>query len=173
MAAKYKNLYLYLTLVCFLGIILIFIFDGYMGVYDTLVMDNGQYPQRIEADQWSRERYEYLASTGMERGGRVEFTYTVENHRFSAYSADVKVSFRHNDEVIATPVTGILEAGAFGEAEITWVMDADAFVPADYPSEQNYNVNMLIERDGVQREVLVYINSLPVKPVIIEPRAVQ
>jgi hypothetical protein len=168
MTAKRRNLYLYLTLACFLGIILIFIFDGYMGVYDSLVMDNGQYPQKIDADEWSEERYEYLASIGVERGNRVEFTYKVENHRFSAYSSDVAVSFLHNNEVISEPVTGALAAESFGEVEMKWTLDADAVVPADYPDEQNYNVKVVIKTDDLQREVLVHISGLPVKPVIVE-----
>ena len=36
MAAERRNLFLYLTLACFLGIIAIFIFDGYVGIYDTI-----------------------------------------------------------------------------------------------------------------------------------------
>jgi hypothetical protein len=141
-----------------------------MGVYDRLTMDNGQYLQKIEADQWSQERDDYRDSIRVERGNRVECTYTVENHRFSAYSADVEVFFLHNDEAISEPLAGVLEAKAFGEAEMKWVLDADAFVPADYPSEQNYNIKVLIKRGEVQREVIVNISGLPVKPVIIEPR---
>ncbi|MFC1942637.1 hypothetical protein ACFLWU_05415 [Chloroflexota bacterium] len=173
MAAKRNNLFLYLTLVCFVGIILIFIFDGYLGVYDTVVLDNGQYSQKIETDQWSQEKYDYRASTGVERGNQVEFTYTVENHRFSGYSADVEVSFLHNDEIISDPIVDVITAEAFGMDEMKWILDADAFVPADYPSEQQYIVNVLVKRDNVQREVLVNISGLPMKPVIIEPRPVR
>ena len=168
MAAKHKNLFLYLTLACFLGIILIFVFDGYMGVYDTLVMDNGQFPQRIEADQWSQERYGYLASVGVERGNQVDFTYTVENHRFSQYTADVEVSFLHNKELIADIITAQLSAASFGEGELKWALDSANLVPADYPAEQSYNVNVVIKRGEIEREIIVniYPSPYPAKPVI-------
>ena len=106
------------------------------------------------------------------RGATGEFTYTVENHRFSGYAADVEVSFRHNDAVIAEPVAGTLAAGAFAGAEMKWTLDADALVPADYPEEQSYIINLLINRDGVRREVIVNVSGLPAKPVIVESRPV-
>jgi len=168
---KLKYIYLYLTLACFLGIILIFIFDGYMGVYDTLIMDNGQYPQTIEADQWSEERYGYLASTGVERGGRVDFTYTVENHRFSTYNADIEISFMQNQERVADIITEALTIDSFDEGELTWFLDTSEIIPADYPLEQSYNVNMVISREEIERKVLINIYPSPYasKPVLIEP----
>jgi hypothetical protein len=168
---KLKYIYLYLTLACFLGIILIFIFDGYMGVYDTLVMDNGQYPQTIEADQWSEERYGYLASTGVERGGRVDFTYKVANRRFSAYNSDIEISFMHNQEIITDVITETLVIDSFDEGELTWFLDTSEIIPADYPLEQSYNVNMVISREDIERKVLINIYPSPYasKPVLIEP----
>jgi hypothetical protein len=35
---QHKNLYLFLTIAFFLAIIAIFVFDGYMGVYDTVTV---------------------------------------------------------------------------------------------------------------------------------------
>ena len=166
MAVKNKSLYLYLTLACFLGIIIIFIFDGYMGIYDSLVMDNGQYPQRIDADRWAQEEREtYLSSTGVEKGGRVDFTYTVANHRFSGYSAEVAVSFLHNRETLSG-FSDMLSAAAFKEGELTWSLDTAEIIPADYPSDQNYNVNVIIARGETVREVVVniYPSPIAVKP---------
>ena len=51
MTVKHKNIFLFLALACFVGIILIFVFDGYIGVYDRLVMDNHLYLQTVEYDQ--------------------------------------------------------------------------------------------------------------------------
>ena len=73
MAVKHKNLYLFLTLACFLGIVLIFVFDGYMGVYDSLVMNNGQFPQTITSDQWDQqEKFGYLAQGVVDRVRRID-----------------------------------------------------------------------------------------------------
>jgi hypothetical protein len=172
MAVKHKNLYLYLTLACFLGIILIFIFDGYMGVYDSLVMDNGQYPQTVEADQWSQpERYGYLTSTGVERGGRIDFTYTVENHRFSTYTDAVEVTLFYGQDKLADMVKEQIVARSFNKSELKWSLDSVKFVPSDYPAEQSYNLTMFIKRGGTERKILINITPSPygIKPPVPSP----
>jgi hypothetical protein len=172
MAVKRRNLYLYLALVCFIGIILIFIFDGYMGVYDKLVMDDGQYPQTVEADQWAQpERYGYLASMSVERGGKIDFTYTVENNRFSEYTAAVDVSLLYNQEKLADLASGTLSAGSFDSDEIKWTLDTAALVPADYPAEQSYFVDVIIKRGEMERriQVSIYPSTYQPKPIILSP----
>ena len=105
---KHKTLYLLLTLACFLGIILIFVFDGYMGLYDSLVMDNGQFPQTVDTEQWQQQqKFGFNPSVSVDRGSSVDFTYTVENHRFSAYSADVHVSLFFGVDKIADLVNNV------------------------------------------------------------------
>jgi hypothetical protein len=176
MAVKHKNLYLYLTLACFMGIILIFIFDGYMGLYDTLIMDNGQYQQKVEADQWSQpERYGYLASAGVERGGIIDFTYTVENHRFSEYTADVSITLWHNKAKIGD--IGFIPdkptiIPAFDKAELKWSLDTSNIFPEDYPAEQGYNLNMVIRRGEIERKINININPspYPVKTPLTPPQ---
>ncbi len=173
MAVKHNNLFLYLTLACFLGIILIFIFDGYMGLYDSLKMDTGQYRQTIDADQWSQqEKYGYLSSVSVERGGSIDFTYKVENHRFSQYSDAVEVSLWHHNEKITDIITESLSVKSFDERELKWSLDTAELVPDDIPPEQGYNLNIVIERGEIEREIMVdiYSSPYPIKSVIIEPR---
>ena len=167
MAVKHKNLYLYLTLVCFLGIILIFIFDGYMGVYDNLVIDNGQYKQTVTTDQWAQQERFGLISTGMDRNGRLDFTYTVENHRFSRYSESLEVYVLYNREKIADLSNGLLSIAPFSKSEGGWAFNAADIVPADYPVDQNFNVNVVIKRGDITREIFVSVNPgrlLEIKP---------
>jgi hypothetical protein len=171
MADKHKTLYLFLALACFLGIILIFVFDGYMGVYDSIVMDNGQFQQKVEADRWDAEKFGYLASTGVERGGRIDFTYTVENHRFSKYTANVGVSLWYGDEKLLDLTTAEISAGAFSSGELTWTLETANLVPEDYPEDQNYNLDMIIMRDRVERRVNININPASIlKPIPVPPR---
>ncbi len=171
MAVKHKTLYLFLALACFLGIILVFVFDGYIGVYDSLVMDTGQFPQKIEADQWQTERFGYLVSMGVERGGRIDFTYTVENHRFSAYEADVDVSLWFGEEKLSDLTSGQISAGAFNNGELKWTLETAGLVPDGYPEDQSYNVDLIINRSGIERRIYVNISpSAFPKPVIIPSR---
>ena len=173
MATKRKNLYLFLALACFAGIILVFIFDGYFGVYDSLYMDNGQYPRKVEPDQWDGdEEYRYLQSTDLQRGGLLEFTYTLENHRFKEYAAQMEVAYSHNREPVDGTVSEYITAGSFKEAEVTWTVRADDLVPAGLAVDQSYNVNMVITRGDVEREILINIYPSPnaLKPPVAGSR---
>jgi hypothetical protein len=170
MVGRHKTLYLLLALACFLGIIVIFIFDGYLGVYDTLRIDNGQFPQTITTEQWQQqEEFGYPPSVSVDRDRSVNLTYTVENHRFSAYSADVRVSLFYGVDKVGDVTAGRVESRAFGSGEFTFVVNAGDFLPADYPTDQSYNLNMLIERGDVERRVMVYINPGPPKTITIQP----
>lgn len=171
MAVKHKTLYLFLALACFLGIILIFVFDGYMGVYDSIVMDNGQFQQKVEADRWDSEKFGYLASTSVERGGGIEFTYTVENHRFSTYTANVGVSLWYGQEKLLDLANAEISAGAFSSGELTWTLETADLVPEDYPEDQGYFLDMIIIRGGIERRINININpSAFPKPVPVIPR---
>lgn len=142
-----------------------------MGIYDSLVMDNGQYPQTIDADQWLQdERAIYMSSIGVERGSFVEFTYTIENHSFSEYSAEVEVAVTNvPDRQTLLEFSDVLSAGAFEDGELTWSLDTSEMIPADYPTEQNYNLNVNIKRGEIVRTVTVNIYPAPVpaKPVVV------
>ena len=158
MAVKHKNLFLFLALSCFVGIILIFIFDGYIGVYDRLVIDNNQYVQTVEGDQWpQQERFGGIVSVSVERGGRVDFTYTVENHRLSEYSETVEVSLWSNKVKIADLLSQHISIPAFDEENVTWSINTDDIIPAGFPDEQNYTFNIRIIRGDIEREINIYV----------------
>jgi hypothetical protein len=175
MAVKHKSLYLYLTLACFVGIILIFIFDGYMGVYDRLTMTSGEFPQVIEPDRWPEdEKYAYYSSVDVQQGGKVAFNYEVENRTFSTYSDDVEVTISHEQEQIAVLLSQPLAIASFDKGQLEWVLDTVEFVPENLSSEQRYDLSVLIKRGDVERYILVYVRGsvYPSKPVIIEPRPI-
>ena len=92
MATKHRNLFLYLTLACFFGLIAIFIVDGYMGVYDTIYVTASERPQTIEADVWLRQ--DSFWSIGVNRDETASFRYEVDNRQFSNYTADIEVLSR-------------------------------------------------------------------------------
>jgi hypothetical protein len=146
---------LFLTLACFLGIIAIFIFDGYIGVYDKLLIDNGQFKQTVEADQWAQnEKFGGITSTGVDRTGRADFTYTVENHRFSEYSADIEITLWYNREKTATLFTGKVTAPPFDTSVTEFFIDAGV-IPAGFSPELSYNVNLIIKNGDFERNVLI------------------
>jgi hypothetical protein len=165
MTVKYKNLYLYLALACFLGVILIFIFDGYMGVYDTLTVKTGEFPQTIEPEQWAqRDRYWPVS---IDWGSKAAFSYEVENRWFSTYKADFEVSVWHEQEKVAVLLAQPISIASFDKGQLEWILNTAELVPPDLPPEQRYNFTVVIKRGDIERNILVHVSEVP-KPVIIE-----
>ena len=94
MAKKRKNLFLYLTLACFLGLVAIFIADGYLGIYDTIYITAGEREDKVEADFWLEQDRYY--SVGVNWDEKALFSYEVDNRLFSSYSTDIDVSVWRN-----------------------------------------------------------------------------
>jgi hypothetical protein len=170
MATKRRNLYLYLTLLCFFGLIAIFIVDGYMGVYDTVYVTAGEREQKIESDVWLRE--DKFWSSGVNRGEKAFFRYEVDNRRFSGYTADIEVSLWRSQEKIQDLISQPLAIDAFGKGQLEWVIDTPELVPSDAPAEQSYEYTVIIKRGEIERDVIIYINPAPypLKVVPAPPR---
>ena len=170
MATKPKNLFLYLTLACFFGLIAIFIVDGYMGIYDTIYITAGEWEDKIEPDFWLRE--DNPRSTGVNRDEKVFFRYEVENHQFSSYAADVEVSVWQSQEKLHDLISQQILIAAFDKGQLEWVLDTTELVPSGVPAEQAYQYTVVIKRGEIERKIIMYVNPLayPVKPVPVPRR---
>ena len=170
MATKRRNLFLYLTLACFLGLIAIFIVDGYLGVYDTLEITAGERPQTIEPDFWLQQGRVW--STGVNRDEKAFFRYEVDNRQFSSYTADVEVSVWHSQEKVRDLISREISIAAFDKGQMQWVLDTAEIRPSDIPPEQVYEFSVIIRRGEIERKIIVYINPLPypAKPAPVPPR---
>ena len=157
MTEKGKILYLILAVACFLGIILIFIFDGYIGVYRTLDVDNGQYVQTIGAEQWEKAEDRYLLGFSVEEGQTLQFTYRVENRRFSGNDYPLTVYYVNQGETIDLVDTE-LNISAFGSKEVVWTLDTSNLIPADYPTDRQLILTMTIKAGDNQNDMSIYIN---------------
>ncbi|MCJ7605187.1 MAG: hypothetical protein MUO19_04035 [Dehalococcoidales bacterium] len=170
MAGQRRNLYLYLALACFLGILLIFVFDGYMGVYDKLTADNGQYRQTFGGEQWDQpEDRGYLSTVNAERGGVIDFTYGINNNRFTRYSNPVRVYLETSSNTTMELLNTDISAGAFGSDEIAWSLDPERWLPVDYPLDTQLRATMTIEHGNFTREITVSMARSSTKEVIIPP----
>jgi hypothetical protein len=167
MAVKHRNLFLYLTLACFLGLIIIFVFDGYMGVYDNLSITAGEEEQEIEADYWLRQDRDW--SIAAMRGGKVLFRYEVDNRRFSSYRADVEVSVWHEQEKVAVLLAQPVLVDSFDKEQLEWALDVAELIPPDLPPEERYNFTVVIKRGEIERNIIIRVSEVP-KSVIIEPQ---
>ena len=155
-----KNLYLYLTLACFFGLIAIFIVDGYLGIYDSLEITAGEQPQTIEADEWLRQEKFGVRGVGVNQGEKAFFRYEVDNRRFSSYKADIEVSVWHSQQKVSDVVSQPISIGAFDKGRVEWVIDTAELLSADDPQEQVYECTVTIKRGEVERNIIVYINPL-------------
>jgi len=168
MATKRRNLFLYLTLACFFGLVAIFVVDGYLGVYDTVYVTAGEYEQEIEPDFWLRQDMTW--STGVNWGEKAFFGYEVDNRQFSRYTTDVSVSVWRGGEKVGDIVSQQLSIAAFDKGRLEWVVDTTELISA--PPEQGYQYSVIINRGEIERKIIMYINPTPYppKPVPTPPR---
>ncbi len=167
MATKRRDLFLYLTLACFLGLIAIFIVDGYMGVYDTVYLTTGEREQKIDADAW---RYgDNYWSAGVNRGEKVFFRYEIDNRQFSAYSANIEVSVWRSQVKISDLGVHPVFIGAFGKQEVSWAVDAAAILLPDALPEQSYEYTVSIKRVEIERNIILIINPTAYPAIKLPP----
>ena len=155
MAAKNRNLFLYLAGACFIGIILIFVFDGYMGFYDTLSLVTGEQTQIITNEQWSlSEKNNYPVDIFPYISGNLSFSYQIDNRRFSSYQADISISAWKNQVKIADILTKSVNIGAFKSETISWVIDPQSIVPALANTDNQFTLE--ISYANIKRTTIVH-----------------
>jgi len=161
MAIRGRNLYLYLALACFVGIIAIFIADGYLGVYDTLYITVQEREREIEPDYWQQPR---VYSIGAEWGELVSFKYEIDSHRFSTYSTNVEASVWRSGEKIIELLNEDISIAAFDKVTVDWVLRAEEL------EEMGYGVGeytIKIRRGEVERKIVLNYRY-PMEPVYPE-----
>ncbi len=175
MTAKNRsNLYLYLALVCFAGILAIFVVDGYLGIYDTLYVTTQEREQVIEPDYWQqrwvREGYEGY-SLGARWGEPIPFRYEIDNRNFSTYSVSIEVSiWKGGQEVVVLLDRTDVSIAPFKKTAIDWILRPEDLgdsspVTGEY---RDYTVRIRhgeIERKiilGYYPEAVVYPEKIPV-----------
>ena len=171
MEAKRKTIYLYLTLLCFFGIIAIFLVDGYMGIYDTIYITSGEREQKIEPESWRGG--ETFWAGGIEREGKAFIRYEVDNRRFSGYEAEIDVTVWRMQEKVSDVLTQHISAGAFDKVYVEWTIDSAELVPPDAPAEQGFDYTLTIKHGDLERNVILNISPSPypvIKPVPVPTR---
>lgn len=165
MAIEGKNLYLYLALVCFVGILAIFIADGYLGIYDTVYITSGEHEQKIEPDYWQRSwAKEHGYSMGAEWGEPIYFRYEIDNRSFSAYSTNVEASVWKSGEEIIELFDENISVATFEEVTVDWTLQAGELEKAEFGVGE-YTVK--IRHGEVERKIVVGFRY-PVEPVYPE-----
>ncbi len=179
-----RNLFLYLALACFIGLIAIFVLDGYIGIYDTVYIAAGEQSFKIEADVWQRQYPTYAPPAinyipmpvggdiggyymSANQGDTIFFRYEVDNRKFSTYEADVEVSVWHSQQKVRDLISQPLSISSFAKGQVEWVIDNNELLPQDMLPEQSYQYTIIIKRGEIERRIIVSINpaSYTVKEV--------
>ena len=164
-----KLLFLYLAIACFVGIIVIFIVDGYVGIYDTVYVTTEEYPQEIGPDFWQRQVLDYPRpySVRAEWGEPVHFQYEIDNRRFSTYAATVEASvWKRNEKVVDLFNQDIL-VSAFDKSVMSWVLPAEELEKAGLGVGE-YTVKIKRGEEELGQGIILDFR-LPQEPVYLEP----
>jgi len=164
-----RNLFLYLTLACFVSIIAIFVVDGYLGIYDTVYVTAGEQEEKAEPDFWIRQ--DWVWTTRVNWGEKAFFRYEVDNRQFSDYTTDVEVSLWHSQEKVADLLAQPISVASFDKGQVEWVLDTAELIPGDIPPEQGYEFTIVIKRGEIERRLITHVRPAPYppKPVIPAP----
>jgi len=162
-----RNLFLYLTLACFFGLIAIFIVDGYMGIYDTFYITAGEREQKVEPDFWLGQDTSW--AIGVNWDDKIFFDYEVDNRRFSSYSAEIEVSVWHSQKKVLDLISQPILIATFDRVQSEWVIDTTDLLPSDIPLEQMYEYTVIIKRGEVERRIIIHINPYPDKLIAPVP----
>ena len=172
-----RNLFLYLALACFVGLLAIFVVDGYLGIYDTVYITAGEREEKIEPDFWLRQgraapagvKNDYYISANW--GEKVFFSYEVDNRQFSSYRANIEVSVWRSQEKVRDLISQPILIGAFDKGQLEWTVDTTQLLPGGIPAEQRFEYTVIIKRGEIERKIIVYLNppaylpkSVPVPP---------
>lgn len=136
-----KNLYLYLAIACFIGIIAIFV-DGYLGIYDTIYITTGEQERTV------REAYYHIRADWDEK---VFFRYELDNRRLLSYSTSIQASmWKENEKMLDLFPSEDKLIKPFDKAMVEWTLD-----PKELQSQGLYVGNyteytVKIERNGVE-----------------------
>ena len=153
--AEKKSLYLYLAIACFAGIIAIFIFDGYVGIYDTFYITANEHEQEISPDYWLRSKnrdFSYPYHIEAHWGETVRFQYNIENRRFSVYSTPITASLWKENKKILDMVSLDKSIKPFDTETVEWVLDSTQLQSQGLSADE---YTMKVEREGMERNIII------------------
>jgi hypothetical protein len=165
-AMKSSHLYLYLALACFAAILAIFVVDGYMGVYDKLVLTVQEREQVVEPDQWQQR---WVKESGFSSGARwgeaISFKYQIQNRTFSAYSAAVEATIWKGGEKISQLLKENVVIPPFDEATLNWAVLAKDFREAGLKAGEYGEYTVRVTFGDVERKIILsYYPEIPGYP---------
>ncbi len=145
--------YLYLAISCLVGIIAIFVIDGYLGIYDTFYITANEHEKEISSDYWLRSKgYSYPYYVAAEWGETVRFRYEIDNRRFSSCSTPIKASVWKENEKILDLFSEDRLIKPFDKAMAEWILDSEQLQAQGFSAGE---YTMKIKRAGMERKIII------------------
>lgn len=154
--AKVKNLGLYIGILCAIGIMAIFFFDAYIGIYDTLYVTGDGWDVEITFDRSYPE-------FGTEYGEAIYFTYAVTNNMFEEYDTYIEASVWRGYEKNLTLFSANESIKPFDNTTVKWVLETEKLEP-------NTNYILKINTDTFERILPMYFHQPPKEVIIYAER---
>jgi hypothetical protein len=153
-AQSKRKPYLYLAIVCFIGIVAIFVIDGYLGIYDTIYITVDEQEMTVEPDYWLLHGYgaPEVYYMGADWGDRIFFQYELDNRRFSSYSTSIQGSLWKESVKILDLFSRDALIEPFDKSIVEWTLDSERLQSQGFEVGQ-YTLRMGYE--GVERRIIV------------------
>jgi hypothetical protein len=148
-----KFLFLYLAVVCFLAVVGIFVFDGYLGVYDSATVKTGERTEEIKADSWQERSPHYISSRADQS---VFFSYHVDNRWFTTRETTIAASLWQENQKVSDLISETREIKPFDRMTLDWTLDPTGLV-LDKSQREQFTVR--IEQNGTVREIITSFHN--------------
>ena len=161
MAIKRGSIWLYVSIAFFIGIVAVFFVDGYMGVYDTILINTPGNEYEIAPDFWqeSRTANDRYYVGGIKQTDLLKFGLQIENRRFSDYQSNVKVSLWEGGREIKELFEQSDNIEVFQPSPLyEWELDTTDLEVADTLNGTIYVIK--IDRNGVERKITLRLDAL-------------
>jgi len=152
----------------------IFVVDGYLGIYDKLSFTIQEREQVIEPDQWQQR---WVKESGFSAGTRwgepVRFKYRIDNRTFSSHSSTVGVTIWKGGEQLKQLLQENVTIPSFDEVTLNWTIEDKDFGEAGLKTGEYGEYTILITFGDVERKVILsyhtenpgYPERVPIRPV--------
>ncbi|MFC2060710.1 hypothetical protein ACFLTZ_06480 [Chloroflexota bacterium] len=161
-----KFLFLYLAIACFLGLVVIFITDGYMGIYDTVDITVGERPETIEPDFWLRR--DRVWSTRTNWGEPVHFSYEIDNRRVSSYSTPIQAAVWKGNNKVSDLFYEDKVIEPFSKVTVEWALDTKTLEPYQDNIIKSEEYTVKIKTDNAERRIILHLIS-DQNPLVVPP----
>jgi len=173
-AKNRANLYLYLALICFAGILAIFVVDGYLGIYDTAYVTVGEREQKIEAyswqEPWVKEQGYGIGTSWVEA---VFFKYEIDNRTLATYEADVEASVWKSGVKIMQLLDENVSVPPFKVVTLDWRLQAEDLEETGIVAGESGEYTVRITLGELERKIVVsYYAPVSGYPEKIPPQSV-